>query len=71
MTAATLGPAVGKAHVLGEGMATVFASDRPDRFTVQIDHSGRRYWMHRDTIRWRRATADAERQGAVGAPGRD
>jgi hypothetical protein len=53
MISVTLGRAVGKAHILGEGLATIFQSDKPDFFTVQADKSGRRYWMHRDTIKWR------------------
>lgn len=53
MTATTLGRVVGKAHVLGEGRATVFASDKTDFFTVQIDRTGRRYWMNRTVIKWR------------------
>ena len=53
MISVTLGPAVGKAHILGEGLATIFASEKKDFFTVQADRSGRRYWMHRDTIKWR------------------
>ena len=49
----SLGLAVGKAFVVGEGAATVFASSKTNFFTVQIDRSGRGYWMHRDSIKWR------------------
>ena len=56
MTFASLGPAVGKAYIHGEGMCTVFASEREGKFTVQGDRTGRRYWFgSRDSISWRRA----------------
>jgi hypothetical protein len=53
MSSVSLGRAVGKAYMLGEGLATVFASDKPNFFTVQADKSGRRYWMNRTAIKWR------------------
>jgi hypothetical protein len=61
----TLGPVVGKAHVLGEGMATVFATASKDFFTVMIDRSGRKYHMHRRVIRWRSSTEQHEQKEAA------
>lgn len=50
---ASLGRAVGKAYMPGEGMCTVFATERSGKFTVQVDHSGRRYHFgSRDRVPW-------------------
>lgn len=61
---ATLGEVVGKAFVLGEGMATVFATESKDFFTVQIDRTGRKYHMHRKTIKWRPSAHTEEKEAA-------
>lgn len=55
MTAAvSVGAAVGQAYLPGEGVCVVFASDVKDRFTLQGE-SGRRYWMNRSVIKWRKS----------------
>lgn len=51
----SLGPALGKAYVPGYGSGTVFDSDRPNHFTIQVDRTGIRHWVHRDKVNWRRA----------------
>lgn len=49
----SLGAAIGKAYMHGEGLCTVFATERPGKFTVQADHSGRRYFFgSRESITW-------------------
>lgn len=54
MTTTSLGPAIGKAYVPGYGVGTVFASEKRDHFTVQIQHTGIRHWVHRDRLQWRK-----------------
>jgi hypothetical protein len=52
----SLGRAVGTAFIPGEGMCTVFATERSGKFTVQADRSGRRYFFgSRDSVPWRRS----------------
>lgn len=52
----TIGPAVGKAFIPGEGTCTVFSCpEKPNSFTVQADRSGRRYWFARSAVPWRKS----------------
>lgn len=49
----SLGAAIGKAYMHGEGLCTVFATERSGKFTVQVDHSGRRYHFgDRSSVPW-------------------
>jgi len=54
VSAVTLGPALGKAYVPGYGSGTVFASEKKDWFTVQIDKTGIRHWVPRERLAWRK-----------------
>lgn len=54
MSIATLGPAIGKAYVPGYGTGTVFASEKKDFMTVQIDKTGIRHYVARERIQWRK-----------------
>lgn len=53
---ASLGRAIGKAYMHGEGLCTVFATERSGKFTVQGDRTGRRYHFgSREQVPWARS----------------
>lgn len=51
--AVSLGAQIGRAHVEGKGMASVYASDSETHVTVKLDRGGREYWMPRTRVQWR------------------
>jgi len=51
--AAGLGPQIGRAHMEGKGMASVYASESATHVTVKLDRDGCEYWMPRARVQWR------------------
>jgi hypothetical protein len=53
VTAASLGPHIGHAYVAGLGKGEVFASEKKDFFSFQVNRTSIRYWVNRDRVQFR------------------
>lgn len=51
---ASLGPHIGHGYVAGLGKGEVFASEKPNFLTIQVNKTGIRYYVARSRVEFRK-----------------